>query len=62
LTNDSSITVSSAAVTASNTILITVETANGQPKAAIAARSAGVNFTATFDAPVTGFLNWTILG
>jgi hypothetical protein len=55
------LTVNSASVTASNPILITVESSTNLAYVVIVSRSAGVSFTVDTSTGFTGFLNWAVL-
>ena len=57
----STLTVNSAAVTATNPILITVESSTNLPYVAIISRSVGVSFTVDTSTGFAGALNWAVL-
>ncbi len=57
----SPIVINSAAVTASNVILFTIESSTNVAAGCIIARSAGVSFTLEPTTGFTGFINWMIL-
>ena len=57
----STLTVNSASVTASNPILVTVESSTNLAYASVVARSVGVSFTVDTSTGFTGALNWAVL-